>query len=189
MKKLLSIISLVVAISSQAQAQVNNGFKTYELDSMITKVNNSIKKASEKLGTDLTIQSAEITLKTVYDKSFGGGFKLFVKANHSWELEKASTLTFYYTELQKNEKKSEEKIKEAFEDNLTNAIVCVAEQWKNTSVPINGLKKDNYSVEISFIVTKNSTAGIEFEIWGVGLDSEGTYETSAVHTISLAFKN
>jgi len=161
--------------------------ETLPLDSIITIINNSLDKANEKLkAKKLDIKSAEIALKTSYDQSVGGGFKLFAKASKKWELEKTSTLTFVY-------EKPTEKSKKHIEDyhfalKLTNAIVEATSQWQNANKTINGLSKSTFSVNLSFSVKETTAAGIEFEIWGVGIDVGSDYEKTAVHEILLTFK-
>jgi len=158
---------------------------------MITIINNSLDKANERLDSiDLDVKSATITLKTSYDKSGGGGFKLFVKASKKWQLEKVNTMKFVYEKVNKVNLKSvgyynNEKV---FEKNLTNAIVSAANQWQNTTQTIEGLSKKSFSIEMSFMVKKITKGGIEFEIFGAGIDISGDYERTAVHTISLSFK-
>ena len=184
MKNLLLAISLI--FTSAAFAQENKS-ETLALDSIITIINNSLNKANENLeDKNLDIKSAEIALKTSYVKSGGGGFKLFVKASKKWELEKASTLTFVY------EKPTEKSLEFVgitdFEEKLTNAIVEAATQWQNATETINGLSKSTFSVDLSFSVKKANEGGIEFEIWGVGIDVGVDYENTAVHELSLTFK-
>ncbi len=182
MKNLLLAISLIFTSAAFAQEKKS---ETLPLDSIITIINNSLDKANENLeAKNLDIKSAEIALKTSYVKSGGGGFKLFVKASKKWELEKASTLTFVY------EKPTEKSFVEItdFEEKLTNAIVEAATQWQNATKTINGLSKSTFSVDLSFLVKKITGGGIEFEIWGVGIEAGGDYKLTAVHEISLTFK-
>ena len=183
MKNLLLAISFILTSAAFAQEKKS---ETLPLDSIITTINNSLDKANENLkDKNLDIKSAKIALKTSYVKSGGGGFKLFVKASKKWELEKASTLIFVY-------EKPTEKSLELFEitdfaEKLTNAIVEAATQWQNATKTINGLSKSTFSVELSFSVKKTTGGGIEFEIWGVGIDLGKDYEKTAVHEISLTF--
>lgn len=165
--------------------------KTFPLESMILIINNSLDRANEQLNSEvLNIKTAEITLKTSYDKSGGGGFKLFVKASTKWELEKANTMKFVYEKADKTNPKSVEFFnnEKVFEENLTNAIVSAANQWKKATKTVEGLSKSKFTVEISFMVKNIKEAGIEFEIFGAGIDIGGDYEKMAVHTISLTFK-
>ena len=183
MKNLLLAISLIFTSAVYGQ---ENKAETLPLNSIITTINNSLDKANENLETKkLDIKTAEISLKTSYVKSGGGGFKLFVKASKKWELEKASTLTFVY---EKPTEKSLELVQVTdFAEKLTSAIVDAATQWQNATTTINGLSKSTFSVELSFLVKKVTEGGIEFEIWGAGIDLGGEYENTAVHEISLTF--
>jgi hypothetical protein len=189
MKKSISILTLLLGTLTLFAQQDKN--ETFPLEAMIAVVNNSLEKANERLSaTSLDIKTAEITLKTSYDKSGGGGFKIFVKASKKWELEKANTMTFVYEKAEKINEKAVDFFdnKKVFEKNLTTAIVSAASQWQKTTATVKGLSKSKFSVEISFMVKDITDGGIEFEIWGVGLDIGGEYEKTAVHTVSLTFK-
>jgi hypothetical protein len=187
-KSILILTTLFFSLTLFAQEEQK---ETIPLDAMITIINNSLDKANERLSTSsLDVRTAEITLKTSYDKSGGGGFKIFVKASKKWELEKANTMKFVYEKADKINEKSVEFFdnKMIFEKNLTDAIVSAANQWQKTTASVDGLSKSKFSVEISFMVKNITDGGIEFEIWGVGLDIGGDYENTAVHTVSLTFK-
>lgn len=181
MKSIKEKFPLILNLTSPIKEEI----KTYPLESIITIINNSLDKANEELtGEDPKIEKTKITLKTVYDKSGGGGFKLFVKASKKWELEKASSVTFEYKKVDKKMKISEEKI---FEKNLTNAIVSAANQWKKAQ-EITGLSKSNFIVDLSFVVINTIDGGVEFEIWDAGINLFGKYRKTAVHSVSLTFE-
>lgn len=189
MKKSLLLLTLFFGTATLFAQQDKP--ETFPLEAMIKIINNSLDKANDKLNDQaLDIKTAEITLITSYDKSGGGGFKLFVKASKKWELEKANTMKFVYEKVDKTNQKSVEFFdnKKVFEQNLTNAIVSAANQWQKTTATVEGLSKSKFSVEISFMVKNITEAGIEFEIWGAGIDIGGDYEKSAVHTVFLTFK-
>ena len=161
---LLGIISLLISSVVFSQEKT----ETYPLDLMIQVINNSLDKANKRLDSvHIQIQHAEITLQTLLDKSGGGGFKIFVKAEKKWELEKASTLTFTFEKIESRPEPNYKSLnKDIFEKNLIEAIVDAAHQWKNTTNIVNGLSKKNFNVEISFSVKKDTSIGVEFEIWG-----------------------
>ncbi|WP_336702885.1 hypothetical protein [Chryseobacterium indologenes] len=164
---------------------------TYPLKSMISIINNSLSRASADLeGRKIEIKNAEIALSTTYDAKGGGEFKLFVKATKKWQLEKATTVKFNYAKTSLANLKSGPKKNgiQSFENNLTKAIVKAATQWIDTKDVITGLEKNEFSVEISFMIKNITALGVEFEIWGVGADIGGEYENSAVHTVTLTFK-
>ncbi|MBF6643917.1 hypothetical protein [Chryseobacterium indologenes] len=195
MKKLFLIILLIV--SNLATAQKTS--KTIPLDSMIEIINGCMINANTQLSKrgfplkKVEIKSAEISLTTSYDASGGGEFKLLVKAGKRWELEKTNTMKFVFEKIEKSEKSGQKSFpdlqnKIKFEKSLTNAIISAADQWQNSTQSITGLSKSEFSVEISFMVKETTSAGIEFEIWGIGVDSSADYENSAVHTIALTFK-
>ncbi|WP_116790286.1 trypco2 family protein [Flavobacterium psychrotrophum] len=186
MKKFILIFIL---IANHGLAQTST--ETLPLDQVITIINNSLDSASNQLkDVKLNITEAEVSLSTIYDKSGGGGFKIFVKAEKKWELEKTSTMTYSYKKVEQIEKinKSLESLDNSFKNSLTKAIVQAAKQWKDSSNTVKGLNKDSFSVEISFAFTSSGGAGFEVEVWGIGLDASVNLENTAVHTISLTFK-
>jgi hypothetical protein len=189
MKRLILVLTLSLSILNLFAQQEEKA--TIPLEAMITIINNSLDKANERLSANsLDVSTAEITLKTSYDKSGGGGFKIFVKASKKWELEKANTMKFVYEKADKINTKSIKFFdnKPVFEENLTNAIVNAANQWQETTKTITGLSKSKFLVEISFMVKNTNETGIEFEIWGIGLDLGVDFEKTAVHTVALTFK-
>jgi hypothetical protein len=72
---------------------------------------------------------------------------------------------------------------------LRAAIATAAAQWKKMGTEIPGLKQDSFTVEVSFGLTKTTSGGVEFEVWGVGVDLEASKEFTATHSISLTFKS
>ena len=188
---------MLLIVSNLATAQKTS--KTIPLDSMIEIINGCMINANAQLSKrgfplkKVEIKSAEISLTTSYDASGGGEFKLLVKAGKRWELEKTNTMKFVFEKIEKSEKSGQKSFpdlqnKIKFEKSLTNAIISAVDQWQNSTQSITGLSKSEFSVEISFMVKETTSAGIEFEIWGIGVDSSADYENSAVHTIALTFK-
>lgn len=190
--KNLILFTFLLATQIVFSQNNNNLPPTYPLKKIVNIINNSLDQATLKLeNKPIQIKGAEIELSTTYDATTGGEFKLFVKASQKWQLEKVNKMKFTY------EKPSESKIKTdqkntgtvyVFEVNLTNAIVDAANQWINTTDTVTGLKKSDFSVEISFMVKSISALGVEFEIWGIGADVGAEYENSVVHTITLTFQ-
>ena len=187
MKKYLTVFLLSCAFVSRGQENKNDA----PLEAMIAVINNSLDKASDDLSSsNLKIKKAEITLKVSKDVNGGGGFKLFVKASKKWEKEKTSSVTFSYNKVDRLKQKGVEFLgnRKSFEKNLTNVIVNSAKQWKRTTSTIDGLIKDEFTVTISFSVTKFNEAGVEFEVWGIGVDAGVDWENTATHSVKLTFK-
>jgi|GEM_PF-1114189 len=191
-KNTLLIILLIITFSANAQKrQQSSKSVVLELSSVVDLINRSITQASKELSkteTKLKIKEAAITLETVYDLSGGGEFKLFAKASKKWELEKTTSITFSYSSEEKSNSKSGTSSPMAFEQNLTNAIISAAKQWKQSTGTITELIKDNFNVEVSFMVKKSTGIGVEFEVWGVGADLSVDNENSATHKVSLTFE-
>ena len=184
MKNILLSLGLLLTISVFSQKESSD----ISLNSMVYLINNSLSTSSSKLSDqNLHIEKATISLKTVYDKEGGGEFKFFLGASKSWELNKASTITFVFDNIATLKQKSIGLINEKeFEISLTKAMISATKQWKEIST-ISGLSKRGFSIDISFSVHRTTGGGLSFEIWGVGVDIEGEYQNSAIHTISLYF--
>ncbi|HQV38932.1 MAG: hypothetical protein IPL81_10110 [Flavobacteriales bacterium] len=195
MKKLLTmlVLTLCMAMAVQAQKQPaakTDGIETRGLDEVVQEVNIGIGLAREDLKANgLEISTAEVTLKTIRSTDAGGGFKIFVKASKKWQLEKASSVKYSYAKMESLVAMDSTKGKEKLHEALRKAISASAAQWKRASSAIQGLEKNSFTIEISFGVTKSTSGGVEFEVWGVGLDLEGSKELTASHSISLTFKS
>jgi hypothetical protein len=190
MKTIFLIIATLffsIEVYSQEVYKLSNPSETTEeespLDEIVSIINKSLEKAQNNL-KGIQIESADLTLKTSYSKQGGGGFKLLLKASKKWEVENANSLTFRFEKVSPATE-NYEKFRKL--DYLTNALIDAAKQWNNLKKTISGLKKKNFSVEVSFTVKKNTEGGIEFEIIGVGVNVEGSLENTAVHTIKLTF--
>jgi len=190
MKKItLLIILLVTAFSINAQKKNPSVSKpeTYDLKDIITTINNSIAKAEDIIKDDITIQEAEITLQTVFNKAENAELKLLLKASKNWELEKTSTLTFSYAKKDSLQGNFIEQT--PIEKSLTDAIVNATKQWRESTDIIKGLVKDKFKIEVSFMAKEKTGGGIEFDVWNIGSFSAGReVERTAVHTIALTFK-
>jgi hypothetical protein len=186
MKKILLIICLMVSLPSFSQTEKSRK-DTFPLEQVIKVINNSLVKATDSIGSKL--KGAKITLATTYDKSGGGGLKFFVKAGKEWENTKTISMSFEFEKPKKTIQLVESINKSGdFEENLFNAIIDASNQWQNISNFVTGLDKKEFTVEISFIAKSKTTGGIEFEIWGIGVDGAATYEKTLGHTISLTFE-
>lgn len=75
-KFVMALLTFAAAVHAQ------NSIKTSELDLVIDVINNSLLAAEQNINkSNIQIDKATITLKTVSNVSGGGGFKLFVKAS------------------------------------------------------------------------------------------------------------
>jgi hypothetical protein len=154
--------------------------ETVELKDVIERINAALAEA-QKSPEAASLLSATIKLETAYDKSGGGGFKVFAKASRKWAKGASSSVTYKYSTpitITSLESKNDE---------LVAIIKDAAKNFKNNS-SIAGLEKDKFEIEIAFSVTKTSSAGVEFEVYGVGVDISGDSERKVAHTITLEFK-
>lgn len=180
MKTKVILLFLLSILCIKASAQEANN--VLPLDSIVQLINRSLMEAQADLeGTTLT--AATITLQVVQAKEGGGGFKLFAKASGKWSKEYSSSITYSYKEIPEPTEKSLVK----FENNLTKSISSAALEFKNSTMAISGLKKDSFTIEIAFAVKKAGGGGIEFEIFGIGLDISGEGSNKASHKIKLVF--
>lgn len=186
MKRILFfLLTLVMSLGvSHAQKQEDK-VEAFELKGIVSLINNSLEKASEELDGSMQpkLQSAEIALSTIYDKAGGGGFKIIAKASKKWQIEKSTTLTFSY---EKSDQK--EMVSPSFETHLKDAVVSASKQWAAASTGVTGLSKKEFSVALSFSLKKTGSAGVEFEIWGIGIDATVDVEKTAAHKVTLTFK-
>jgi len=73
--------------------------QTLPLKQVVEIINKSLDNTNTELKKDNHhISNATISLKTIYDKSAGGNFKLFIKASHNEELSNASKFVLQYKE-------------------------------------------------------------------------------------------
>jgi hypothetical protein len=194
MKKLISILALFLFATTPTMAQKSGSEKTSSIATM--ELGDVAKAITEGLGLanatlqakGLEISEAEVTLQTVRSAEGGGGFKIFVKGSKKWHLEKTSSIKFAYAK-DSVMALSSEKGKESLHQALRAAITTAAEQWRKMGTEIPGLKQDSFTVEVSFGLTRTTSGGVEFEVWGVGVDLEASKEFTATHSVSLTFKS
>lgn len=156
------------------------------LDVIIGIINNSFSISNESLErSNFIIKSAEVTLKTIYDRTGGGELKLFVKAGKKWELEKASTITYKY---ERGRTDTRDKGVDDFQQNLSAIIINAANQVKGVQEKIRGLSKKSFTIELSFGITNTTSSGVTFDVWGIGVDSGIDFEKTVSHSVSLTFE-
>lgn len=194
MKQLISMFALLLFATVPVQAQKGGGGKTsaiatMDLGDVVKEINTGLGLANADLqAKGLEISEAEVTLQTMRSTEGGGGFKIFVKGSKKWHLEKASSIKYSYAK-DSVMALSSEKATESLHQALRAAIATAAAQWKKMGTEIPGLKQESFTVEVSFGLTKTTSGGVEFEVWGVGVDLEASKEFSATHSISLTFKS
>jgi hypothetical protein len=171
------------AVSKKKPKAPNTKYE--ELQEIIKNINGSIDEANKDLHNGIRIKSATVTLKTVCTNTANGEFKVLAKAAEEIELENAIELTFEYEAPKPDTSKLNKK--NDFKEKLTTPIAAAAKQWKQSG-EIEGLKKSSFSVEMSFSISNETTAGFDFEVWGIGGTLTGKHKRSAEHTIKLTFE-
>ncbi|MFK8037283.1 MAG: hypothetical protein AB8B74_03250 [Crocinitomicaceae bacterium] len=184
MKVLFSILSIAFLLNGYAQKKQQT--ETMTLKSIVETINNSIEGTAAEL-EGVSIQKAEITLQTVFDKTSGGGFKIFVKAKKQWNRTKSSSINYSFVP-KKDIKELTTFSKDNMEKHLSTAIEKAAKEWKSMQTSITGLEKSEFSISISFTAKNINSAGIEFEILGISFDGGRDWNRAVVHSIELTFK-
>lgn len=185
MRKIFLLILLTVSQYSLAQ-------KTSEvpLNEIISVINHSISEAAKTTG-DLKIKAATIDLSTAYSSKKGGGFSLILSGSKNWTKELATKVSFNYVEekdLNTKEVGGPDAMQKNLAENLTMAIIASAEQWSKVNEYIPGLKKEDYSVTISFTIKKNKSGGLSYTIFDIGLDATVDYTNVITHSITVKFE-
>ena len=174
---LLSVLVINTAVVGQEEQ-----IETVDLDKVILGINEGLERAQGSL-VGLQIESAEVTFKTVRDKEGGGGFKLFAKASKEWQRENASSVTYKF------QKPKKEKAMELVQSNaLAAALAAAGDQYLKSAGEIDGLEKDGFTIVVSISVKNSNAGGVEFEIFGVGVDAGVDWSKKVVHTIKLTMK-
>jgi len=196
MKVLCLAASILLSFSVIAQQKApdtkndlaKKKIKTAPLEEMVSTINNSLDAANTDLvESNLEVSTATITFKTVYSKEGGGGFKIFVKAKKQWQWERASSLSFEYVKPPVDSLITEMRPPK-FSKNLAQAIISGAKQWQAAKETISGLKKDKFTVDVSFTIKNKNQVGFEIEIWGIGVDASADFNNTAVHSVSITFQ-
>lgn len=191
MKYIILLLTTQMLFFCSLHAQSNSASDitdTLPLDLVIQTVNNSLKEASEDL-SGISLESASVTFKTILDVEGGGGFKLFAKASKEWSKETSNSVTYNFAKPSRLKLKSflqPEFIK--LQDDLTEAVINASSQYRNSIAQIDGLQKKDFTVNLAFSVTKNTSGGFDFEIFNIGIDTSGGFGKTVSHSISLKFK-
>jgi hypothetical protein len=184
MKQLFTVFVLLLSILTYAQ----NDTETGSLQSMVNLINASLDATSDSLDKiDVNLTKAEITLETAYDRTGGGGFKIWFKGSKKWNKQRSSSITYTYKKPVNNKIFQPESFRKT-EAHLIQAIFVAAGQWAQTKASVNGLEMSSFTVEIAFTVKNINSAGVEFEIVGIGFDGGVDWEKSAVHKVKLTFE-
>ena len=182
MKKIVALVLLSISAMSPAFSQKGSTPKdqTAELNDVIERINVALTEVQRV--TDLPkLKTATVKLETTYDKSGGGGFKIFVKASRKWTKGSSSSITYKYEAIASI---AESKVKA---DDLVRIIKDAAIAYQK-SESILGLEKKSFEVEVAFSIKKNTAGGIEFEVYGISIDAGSEWERMVGHTITLEFE-
>lgn len=97
MKKIILILLAIVGFTSPTFSQKGSAPKdqSAELNDVIDRINAALSEV-QKTADIPKLNSATVKLETTYDRSGGGGFKIFVKASRKWAKGSASSITYKY---------------------------------------------------------------------------------------------
>lgn len=183
MKKLLITVICTCIFINFSTAQKD--MKSPPLAKIAEIINASLIEAKPSIDKyNVLLTGAQVTLKTTFNKQAGGGFKIIAKGNYNISSEKINIITYSY-KLPKDScivKNIEDVCEE-----LKSSIEKAAMEFGSNLTQVSGLEKESFSVEVSFAVSVNKGGGVEFEIFGIGLDLSGDIDKAAVHKIKLTF--
>lgn len=178
MKKNNLIIPFIILMAFSSQFAF--GQDTLNFQTVVNQINESLEQAQKEL-VGIELKSASVTLSVIASSQKGAGFKIFGKGSAKWSKENSSSVTLNFKKIPASTKKS------FITSALTQTIINAANAYKETK-DIKGLSKEDFNVEISFSASRTGTAGVEFELFGIGFDGSGERGKSAVHKINLTFK-
>jgi hypothetical protein len=189
MKKHFTVIFsflLIAGIQLSAQKISSSSVKGNEVSvtSVLDQIKNSYDIALKKLKSEnksIEIEEASLTFSLSESKTAGIGLQLWIiKIGRKRTTTKSSSVTF---NLSKDEDKGTESV--APLDKLALIIYNSAiEYHKLQKTGVLDLKADDFTVEVSFGVTKSSEGGAEIKIFSAEGSKEKTYE----HSFTLKFK-
>jgi hypothetical protein len=155
------------------------------VDSVFKIVDHDYKVAKEYLGVDNAIElcSASVTFDASVTKTIDGSLTVLVVTGgytQSWNHETSITYDLGKPDVDKT------LAKPGLTDDLQRAIVKAAEGFnKIPAVPVAGLVKKTFTVEIDFVVTRTGTLGLS--LFTDALKATGTLEKDVTQKLSLTF--
>ena len=183
MKNILITLALLLSFGLYAQKK---SLEVASLDQIVGMIDEAVLNAEVDGKVQLT--DAEVSLKTVKSGTASGGFSFLIKASSSKEIENSVQFTYRFS-IPEGDEKSLSLNMSKVENSLSEAIASASAEWTSIKSSVKGLEKKDFTVALSFIVTKNASGGIEFEVFGAGINLDGKYKNSAIHTITLTFKD
>jgi len=187
MKKLFfSILALSMFLPVILAQKTGIPSKSLALDTVISEINKSLVLAQNKL-ENFEILSAEISLQTSKEIKGGGKAKFFVKAGHTWESGNTVTMVYIFSPPNQQEFiKANDRVK-PLSEKLAEAITEAAIEFNSSQNKIPGLAKEKFKISLNFTITDNSEGGIEFEVFGIGIDTGVSYNKERSHNVTLEF--
>lgn len=198
-RTLLSILItlLVTTLPCGAEFASENVLQTansHEIDNQevvaVQDVISQVKKALGEAQTTLAgknlfrIKTVTLTLQTVATKKIGGTLKLWV-ITFGHEIQQETTQQIVIQLGRPGTPKAG--LQSTVGEELVKAIVTASEGVKNAEVGPFPLQAQKLSIDLSFVITRDTTAGGSFQITPVTLELKGDFKKQATHKIALEF--
>jgi hypothetical protein len=191
--RVLSTILIVTALcSSLAHAQKkptpNPAQNVVALGDVISQVKTALADVQTELASGAlpVLKSVKLTLQTVATTKGGAKIKLWVISfGHTWERDKSQEVDIELTPPKPGNAKtiSSESLTQELED----AIISAAQGVKDASSGPIPLKLTGLSVQLSFTVKGDTSAGATVEIMPITADFSGDLSKTAVQKLTVTF--
>jgi NTP-dependent ternary system trypsin peptidase co-occuring protein len=176
-------------VSDQAQttdAQSISDKDVVAIQDVVKQIKQALAEAQSKLKTQnvFRIKTVTLTLQTVATKKIGGTFKLWI-ITFGHEVQKETTQQIV-VQLGRPATPTSA-LQATIDEELVNAIVTASQGVKNSDVGPFPLQPQKLTIELSFVITRDTTAGGSFAVTPVSLDLKGDFKNQATHKMSLEF--
>ena len=188
-KLVLSILSIYLFSCNPTRHLTQIQKVPVDVDSVVQELSRQYNQAKNDLkrgfGINLQIAEAAVTVKVTNTLSGGADLQLLVfKLSHKQKITKASTLTF---DLKQVEPASAKKLGVSAEP-LSTFIIEAARKFDAISIAnIPELQKDNFEIDISFIVERDTSGSIIITPV-LSNDVSADWDKSVEHDLKLVFK-
>jgi len=176
-------------VSDQAQATDAPSVSDQDvvaIQDVVKQIKQALAEAQSKLKTQnvFRIKTVTLTLQTVATKQIGGTFKLWI-ITFGHQVQKETTQQIV-VQLGRPATPAAA-LQATIDEELVNAIVTASQGVKNSDVGPFPLQPQKLTIELSFVITRDTTAGGSFSVTPVSLDLKGDFKNQATHKMSLEF--
>ena len=156
------------------------------IQDVVKQIKQALAEAQIKLKTQnvFRIKTVTLTLQTVATKKIGGTFKLWI-ITFGHEVQKETTQQIV-VQLGRPATPAAA-LQATIDEELVNAIVTASQGVKNSDVGPFPLQPQKLTIDLSFVITRDTTVGGSFVVTPVSLDLKGDFKNQATHKMSLEF--